>query len=205
MSDTNNQNNLPKLINIQNAQTKEGQTDKFTYISRKRKRASVNRLGGKILSKKVEKDTRLLIDDDLSEENDDYFNIHFNPDKPTRETTFKPIEGKYNFNRLYFYLKPNRINNYLVDMDDLKNAKKQIEGFKAYYGKRGSSNEYINRALDGLKSEDEMIVLNCLCELSSELSMANDNLAEDTNCQALIKELIILFDKFYMLPDIGSN
>jgi hypothetical protein len=90
-------------------------------------------------------------------------------------------------------------------MDDLKNAKKQIEGFKAYYGKKSSSNEYIKRALEGLKNEDEMIVLNCLCELSSELSMANDNLAEDSNCQALIKELIVLFDKFYMLPDIGSN
>lgn len=89
-------------------------------------------------------------------------------------------------------------------VDDPRNLiKKASESFKTTFGRKGNT-EFIKRALEQLKNEDEMIVLNCLCDLSSELSMANDNVAEDSNCQLLIKELITLFDKFYMLPDIGS-
>ena len=68
-----------------------------------------------------------------------------------------------------------------------------------------STNEFIKKALENLKIEDEMVILNTLNELCSELSMANDNLTEDPNCHNLIKELIILLDKYYMLPDVGSN
>lgn len=68
-----------------------------------------------------------------------------------------------------------------------------------------STNEFIKKSLETLKIDDEMIVLNTLTELCSELSMANDNLAEDPNCHNLIKELIVLLDKFYMLPDVGSK
>lgn len=71
--------------------------------------------------------------------------------------------------------------------------------------KAHSTNEFIKRALESLKIEDEMVVLNTLTELCSELSMANDNLAEDPSCNNLIKELIILLDKYYMLPDVGSK
>ena len=71
--------------------------------------------------------------------------------------------------------------------------------------KGGSSNEFIKKALNNLRLEDETLVYNTLCELCSELSMANDNLADDVNCQTLIKELIILLDKFYMLPDVGGK
>jgi len=75
----------------------------------------------------------------------------------------------------------------------------------SYKTKGSSSNDFIKQALENLKIEDEMIILNTLTELCSELSMANDNLAEDANCATLIKELIILLDKYYMLPDIGSK
>jgi hypothetical protein len=91
-------------------------------------------------------------------------------------------------------------------MDDLITKKTILDTSKSIYSRGySSSNLFLKKALETIKSEDEMTVLNCLCELSSELSMANDNLAEDVNCQTLIKELIILFDKFYMLPDISSK
>ena len=86
-------------------------------------------------------------------------------------------------------------------MDDLKNS---FPFGRSLYAK-GKQTEFIKRALESLKSEDEMSVLNSLCELSSELSMANDAVADDPNCQVLIKELINLFDKFYGLPDISSK
>lgn len=75
----------------------------------------------------------------------------------------------------------------------------------SYKVKGSSSNDFIKQALENLKIEDEMIILNTLTELCSELSMANDNLAEDANCSTLIKELIILLDKYCMLPDVGSK
>lgn len=71
--------------------------------------------------------------------------------------------------------------------------------------KSASSHEFLKRSLENLKMEDEMVILNTLTDLCSELSMANDNLADDANCPTLIKELIILLDKYYMLPDIGSK
>lgn len=78
--------------------------------------------------------------------------------------------------------------------------------FGYHYKTKGfSSNEFIKRALENLKIEDEMLVLNTLTELCSELSMANDNLADDANCSTLIKELIVLLDKYFMLPDVGSK
>jgi hypothetical protein len=72
-------------------------------------------------------------------------------------------------------------------------------------GKYNSNNEFIKKALQVIKQDDEMLVLACLSELSSQLSMANDNLADDVNCQTLIRELVLLFDKFCMLPDISSK
>ena len=86
-------------------------------------------------------------------------------------------------------------------MDDLKNT---FPFGRSIYA-RGKQSEFIKRALDGIKSDDEMQVLNSLCDLSSELSMASDAVADDSNCQVLIKELIGLFDKFYGLPDISST
>lgn len=86
-------------------------------------------------------------------------------------------------------------------MDDLKNT---FPFGRSIYA-RGKQSEFIKRALDGIKSDDEMQVLNSLCDLSSELSMASDAVADDSNCQVLIKELIGLFDKFYGLPDISSK
>ena len=74
-----------------------------------------------------------------------------------------------------------------------------------YKTKGNASNDFIRQALDNLKIDDEMMVLNTLTELCSELSMANDNLADDANCANLIKELIVLLDKYFMLPDVGSK
>lgn len=93
-------------------------------------------------------------------------------------------------------------------MDDLKKLlDNNIYNEYSYMLKQKavSTNEFIKRALESLKIEDEMVILNTLNELCSELSMANDNLAEDPNCHNLIKELIILLDKYYMLPDVGSK
>lgn len=58
--------------------------------------------------------------------------------------------------------------------------------------------------LDSLKSEDEMEVLLNLQELNRDLLVATDQIAEDINCQHLIKQLIDLFNKFF-LPDITLN
>ncbi len=78
--------------------------------------------------------------------------------------------------------------------------------FGYHYNKKGNStNEFIKTALENFKIDDEMMILNTLTELCSQLSMANDNLADDANCSTLIKELIILLDKYYMLPDVGSK
>jgi hypothetical protein len=46
-----------------------------------------------------------------------------------------------------------------------------------------------------------MLALSTLYILTTELSMANDTLADDPQCPSLIQELILLFDK-YFLPDI---
>lgn len=62
-------------------------------------------------------------------------------------------------------------------------------------------NKFISEAINSFKEGDDMLALSTLYNLTSELSMANDTLAEDPQCQALIQELIILFDKFF-LPDI---
>jgi len=86
-------------------------------------------------------------------------------------------------------------------MDDLRNT---FPMSKSLYS-RGKQNEFIKKAIEMIKNEDEMIVLNSLQILSSELSMANDAVAEDVNCQILIKEIISLFDKFFGLPDISSK
>jgi len=93
-------------------------------------------------------------------------------------------------------------------MDDLRKLLENnlYNEFGYHYKTKGtSSNEFIKRALENLKIDDEMMVLNTLSELCSELSMANDNLADDSNCALLIKELIVLLDKYYMLPDVGSK
>ena len=58
--------------------------------------------------------------------------------------------------------------------------------------------------LEALKSEDEMDVLINLQELNRDLLVATDQIAEDINCQHLIKQLVDLFNKFY-LPDITMN
>lgn len=62
---------------------------------------------------------------------------------------------------------------------------------------------FIKQALESFKSNDEMVILSALTELCSQLSMANDSVGEDANCSELIKQLIILFDKYPMLPDIS--
>lgn len=71
--------------------------------------------------------------------------------------------------------------------------------------KDNSTNNYIKNSLENLVVEDEMAILTSLNELCTVLSMANDNIADDSNCVLLIKELIVLLDKYYMIPDIGSN
>ena len=50
-----------------------------------------------------------------------------------------------------------------------------------------------------------MVVLNALYDLCTELSLANDSVADDSNCQNVIKELIELLDKFYTLPEISIS
>jgi len=76
---------------------------------------------------------------------------------------------------------------------------------KLIYSSRTSQNEFIKKAIENLKVDDEMMVLNALCELRSDLSLASDSVADDVNCQNLIKELIGLFDKYNSLPDISCN
>lgn len=90
-----------------------------------------------------------------------------------------------------------------IEMDDLSKLT-AMTAKNVYSRKLNSSNEFVKRALEGIKHEDEMVVLTALTELSSELSMAHDNLADDLNVQTLIKELTLLFDKFSYMPDILS-
>jgi hypothetical protein len=85
-------------------------------------------------------------------------------------------------------------------MDDSKN----FYTSKISYGSRKQI-DFIKKAIENLKCEDEIFILNTLCDLSSELSMANDSVAEDPNCHNLIKALIVLLDKFPGLPDITSK
>jgi hypothetical protein len=89
-------------------------------------------------------------------------------------------------------------------MDDLRNISTITKPFYSRQ-KMTASSEFIKRALEGLKIEDEMVVLSVLSELSSELSMASDTVGDDVNIHYLVKELITLFDKYYMLPDISSK
>jgi hypothetical protein len=50
-----------------------------------------------------------------------------------------------------------------------------------------------------------MEVLQCLQELSKELLISNDQIAEEVSCQYIIKSLIDLLDKFQHIPEISLN
>ena len=63
---------------------------------------------------------------------------------------------------------------------------------------------FIDMRLESLRSDDEMEVLLNLQELNRDLLVATDQIAEDLNCQHLIKQLIELLTKFF-LPDITLN
>ena len=63
---------------------------------------------------------------------------------------------------------------------------------------------FIDMRLESLRSDDEMEVLLNLQELNRDLLVATDQIAEDINCQHLIKQLIELLTKFF-LPDITLN
>jgi hypothetical protein len=89
-------------------------------------------------------------------------------------------------------------------MDDYKNISYTSKNFYAKSFKTGGT-EFIKAALEGIKSDDDMAVLSVLAELSSQLSMASDTVGDDVNMQMLIKEMIGLFDKFDMIPDISSK
>ena len=65
------------------------------------------------------------------------------------------------------------------------------------------SNTFIKIALKIFSQNEETSTLNALTELSSELSMANDSVKHDPNFHELIKQLIILLNKFPILPDIS--
>jgi|LauGreDrversion4_2_1035121.scaffolds.fasta_scaffold498878_3 hypothetical protein len=65
------------------------------------------------------------------------------------------------------------------------------------------SRALLAKSLENLKTNNDEIILTTLIELTSELSIANDSLAHDINCQALIKEIIIILDKYFS-PEILS-
>jgi len=50
-----------------------------------------------------------------------------------------------------------------------------------------------------------MEVLQFLQEVSKELLISNDQIAEEVNCQYLIKSLIDLLDNFQHIPEIALN
>jgi E3 ubiquitin-protein ligase TRIP12 len=50
-----------------------------------------------------------------------------------------------------------------------------------------------------------MNVLQSLQDLSKELLISNDQIAEDVGCQYIIKSLIDLLDKFQHIPEIAIN
>lgn len=82
--------------------------------------------------------------------------------------------------------------------------KKKISKTSSQYNTGGSS-DFIKSTLEGFKSNDEMQILSTLTELCSQLSLANDSLGENPNYNELIKQLIVLFDKYPMIPDISSK
>ena len=67
----------------------------------------------------------------------------------------------------------------------------------------GNTVSFIKTALNIFSQNDEISTLSALTELASELSMANDSVGEDRNFPELIKQLIILLDKYPLLPDIS--
>jgi hypothetical protein len=77
--------------------------------------------------------------------------------------------------------------------------------FRTFAKKTNIQNSLLKESIEVLKGEDEITILNTLYSLSTELSMANDAVADDPNCQGLIKQLVVLLDKFVMLPDISCK
>ena len=67
------------------------------------------------------------------------------------------------------------------------------------------ANDFIKMAIEGLKNEEDMVILNSLYELNSHLSLANDAIAEDPNCVVLLKELLVQLDKYYIFPEISIS
>ena len=65
------------------------------------------------------------------------------------------------------------------------------------------NSSFIKKALEELKSNDEMKIISELNNLCSELSMASDKIGEDIKIIDLIKELINLLDKFPFIPEIS--
>ena len=67
------------------------------------------------------------------------------------------------------------------------------------------SRTILAKSLESLKTSNEEVILSTLIELTSELSIANDSLAHDINCQALLKELIIILEKYYTAEILSKN
>lgn len=79
----------------------------------------------------------------------------------------------------------------------------ELNKFSNIFKKEEKSFTFIKETLDRLKIEDEIGILNTLYELSSTLSMSNDNIAEDPNCVNLIKEIVTVLDKSLYMPELG--
>lgn len=62
----------------------------------------------------------------------------------------------------------------------------------------------VESALKKLRCDDPESILNTLLDLSSELSLAHESMAENPNCKNLLKELLTIIDKFNM-PELSSN
>ena len=78
------------------------------------------------------------------------------------------------------------------------NTKNQLRNYF-----KTENTQFIKNALEKLKSSDEMEIISALNELSCQLSMASDNVTEDIKTVELIHQLIILLDKFPMIPEIS--
>ena len=64
--------------------------------------------------------------------------------------------------------------------------------------------DIFTRTIEAIRSEDLHEISEVLCELSEELSIAPESIAENSNCTNLIKELLKLLDKL-QIPEIQSK
>jgi hypothetical protein len=129
------------------------------------------------------------------EENEKYFRLK------------KRNRGNFKSNNEKAKKIPKTEENNNIDLEDSNNLE-EIESENSS-GNENEGNELeledeIEKACEEIKSADSEEILPILHSLTEKISLASDSISSESNCNLLLKELVITLDKFPS-PEVSSN